>query len=39
MDRGGWIATFLTVSAIGYVIMGLGILRAIQQRKVTSGIV
>jgi hypothetical protein len=39
MDRGGWIATFLTVSAIGYVIMGLGILRAIQQRKVTSKIV
>ena len=36
MDRGGWIATFLTVSAIGYVIMGLGILRAIQQRKVTE---
>ena len=36
MDRGGWIPTFLTVSAIGYVIMGLGILRAIQQRKVTS---
>jgi hypothetical protein len=39
MDRGGWIATFLTVSAIGYVIMGLGILRAIQQRRVTSKIV
>jgi hypothetical protein len=36
MDKGGWIAIFLTVSAIGYVIMGLGILRAIQQRKVTS---
>lgn len=36
MDRGGWIATFLTVSAIGYVIMGLGILRAIQKGKVTS---
>jgi hypothetical protein len=39
MDRGGWIAKFLAVSAIGYVIMGLGILRAIQQRKVTSKIV
>jgi hypothetical protein len=35
MDRGGWIATFLTVSMIGYVILGSGILRAIQQRKVT----
>jgi hypothetical protein len=39
MNRGGWIATFLMVSAIGYVIMGLGILRAIQQRKITSRIV
>ena len=39
MDKGEWIAVFLTVSAIGYVIMGLGILRAIQQRKVTSRIV
>jgi hypothetical protein len=43
MDRGGWIATFLTVSAIGYVIMGLGILRAIAsrgiQRRYTSKIV
>ena len=39
MDRGGWIATFLTVSAIGYVIMGSGILRAIQHSKVTSKIV
>ena len=29
MDRGGWIATFLTVSIIGYVIMGSGILRAV----------
>ena len=35
MDRGGWIATFLTVSMMGYVILGSGILRAIQQRKVT----
>jgi hypothetical protein len=39
MDRGGWIATFLTVSIIGYVIMGSGILRAVQQRRVTSKIV
>lgn len=29
----GLIATFLTVSVLGYGIMGLGILRAIQQRK------
>ena len=39
MDRGGWIATFLTVSAIGYVIMGSGILRAIQHSKVTPKVV
>jgi hypothetical protein len=39
MDRGGWVATFLTVSIIGYVIMGSGILRAVQQRRVTSKIV
>lgn len=39
MDRGGWVATFLTVSVIGYVIMGSGILRAIQQRRFTSKIV
>src|SRR5436309_15142811 len=26
MDKSGWIVTFLTVSGIGYVIMGLGIL-------------
>lgn len=39
MNKGGWITTFLTVIVIGYVIMGLGILRAIQQRKVTSKIV
>ena len=39
MDKGGWIAIFLTVSVIGYVIMGLGILRGIRQRKVTSRIV
>jgi hypothetical protein len=29
----GSLATFLTVSVLGYGIMGLGILRAIQQRK------
>ncbi len=29
MDKsGGWIVTFLTVSVIGYIIMGLGILKA-----------
>ena len=39
MDRGGWVATILTVSIIGYVIMGSGMLRAMQQRKVTSKIV
>src|ERR671930_1493488 len=39
MDRGGGIATLLTVSVIGYVIMGSGILRTIQQRRVTSKIV
>ena len=39
MDKGGWIAIFLTVSVIGYVIMGLGILRAIRHRKITSRIV
>jgi hypothetical protein len=33
------VATLLTVIIIGYVIMGLGILRAIQQRKYTSKIV
>jgi len=39
MDKAGLVATFLTVSAVGYVIMGLGILRAIQQRRYTSKIV
>lgn len=29
----GLISTFLTVSALGYGIMGLGIFKAIQQRK------
>ena len=33
MDRGGWVATFLTVSIIGYVIMGSGTIIAIRQRK------
>lgn len=39
MDRDERMTTTLTVSLIGFVIMGLGILRAIQQRKVTSKIV
>jgi hypothetical protein len=39
MDRGGWIATILTVCIIGYVIMGSGILRVIQRRRATSKIV
>ena len=39
MDRNERMTTTLTVSLIGFVIMGLGILRAIQQRKVTSKIV
>jgi hypothetical protein len=39
MDRGGWISTIMTVCLTGYVIMGSGILRAIQQRRVTSKIV
>jgi hypothetical protein len=34
MDRGGVMTTILTVCLIGYVIMGLGILRAIQRRRV-----
>lgn len=38
MDRDERMTTPLTVSLIGFVIMGLGILRAIQQRKVTSKI-
>ena len=33
------VATLLTIIVTGYVIMGLGILRAIQQRKYTSKIV
>jgi hypothetical protein len=36
IDRGERVATFLTVSVIGYVIMGSGILRALQWRRVTS---
>jgi hypothetical protein len=39
IDRGERVATFLTVSVIGYVIMGSGILRALQSRRVTSKIV
>ena len=39
MDKTGLVATLLTVIVIGYVIMGLGIVRAIQQRKYTSKIV
>jgi hypothetical protein len=39
MDRDERMTTTLTVGSIGFVIMGLGILRAIQQRKVTSKIV
>lgn len=39
MDRTGLVATLLTVIVTGYVIMGLGILRAIKQRKYTSKIV
>jgi len=39
MDKTGLVSTFLTVSAIGYVIMVLGILKAIQQRRYTSKIV
>ena len=39
MDKTGLVTTFLTVSALGYVIMGLCILRAIQQRRYTSKIV
>jgi hypothetical protein len=37
MDKnGGWIVTFLTISVIGYVIMGLGILRATLFKDHTS---
>jgi hypothetical protein len=39
IDKTGLGATILTVIIMGYVIMGLGILRAIQQRKYTSEIV
>jgi hypothetical protein len=39
MDKTGLVATFLTVSTIGYVIMGSGILRAVQQRRCASKIV
>lgn len=37
MDKnGGWIVTFLTISVVGYVIMGLGILRAALLKDNTS---
>ena len=36
IDKTGLAATIFTVIVMGYVIMGLGILRAIQQRKYTS---
>jgi hypothetical protein len=39
IDKTGLVATILTVIVMGYVIMGLGILKAIQQRKYTSEIV
>lgn len=39
MDGGRWIATLLTVCVIGYIIMGSGMLRVMQQRRrVTSKI-
>ena len=39
IDKTGLVATLLIVIVIGYIIMGLGILRAIQQRKYTSKMV
>jgi hypothetical protein len=37
MDKSrGWIVTFLTISVVGYVIMGLGILRATLLKDHTS---
>jgi hypothetical protein len=39
VDGGGWISTIMTVCLMGYVIMGLGILRAILRRRVISKIV
>ena len=37
MDKnGGWIVTFLTISVVGYVIMGLGMLRALLLKDNTS---
>jgi hypothetical protein len=39
LDKTGLVATLLIVIVIGYIIMGLGILRAIQQRKYTSKMV
>lgn len=34
--NGGWIVTFLTISVVGYVIMGLGIRRALLLKDNTS---
>jgi hypothetical protein len=39
MDRGERMAAILVVSLIGYLIMCLGILRTIQQRRISSNIV
>lgn len=39
IDKTGLVATLLTVIVLGYIIMGLGILRAIQRRRYTSKIV
>lgn len=36
MDKTGFVSTFLTVSVVGYTIMGLGILRALQQKRCAS---
>jgi hypothetical protein len=39
IDKTGLVATLLTVIVLGYIIMGLGILRAIQRRRYTSKII
>ena len=39
IDKTGLAAALLTVIVTGYIIMGLGVLRAMQQRKYTSKIV
>ena len=37
MDKsGGWIVTFLTVSVIGYIIMGLGVIKARLPKNITT---